>query len=77
MLRDRVNRTKKDYTSNWIIKAKNIVLNHIDTDQYAVFLFGSRAANLSYRSSDLDIGVLGKKPLDRKVINSIKQEVED
>ncbi|MFH1320808.1 MAG: nucleotidyltransferase domain-containing protein [Bacteroidota bacterium] len=34
---------------------KEIVLNHIDKDKYAVFLYGSRANGKSWKHSDIDV----------------------
>jgi predicted nucleotidyltransferase len=36
--------------------AHDLVLSHIEKDDYAVFLFGSRAAGKSGRGTDIDIG---------------------
>lgn len=43
--------------------AKQITLKNTPLDNYAVFLFGSRAAGNAHLMSDIDIGFLGKKAL--------------
>lgn len=68
---------KKKYISRWISVAKDIVLKNLDTGKYFVFLFGSRATNNYSHSSDLDIGILGDAPVERKQISKIKHELEE
>lgn len=51
---------------------KNIILSEVDTNEYKVFLFGSRAKNTHSKHSDWDIGVLGKKKLDIQKIFRLK-----
>jgi len=48
--------------------AREIVLKHIDVQNYNVFLFGSRAVGNVSKFSDIDIGVMGTKPLDPRII---------
>ncbi len=55
---------------------KDIVLSSIDTQSYAIFLFGSRARQKHAASADIDIGVLGHKPLPNKIIFNIKDKIE-
>ena len=53
--------------------AKEIVLAHIPKEEYAVFLFGSRANGKSKVNSDFDIGILGQETLPKK----IRWKIED
>ena len=57
--------------------AREIVLKHLDTERFRVFLFGSRARRAHSRSADLDIGILGAEPLDPKVVSAIREEIEE
>ena len=57
--------------------AKNIVLKHIDVQNYKVFIFGSRAVGNVSKFSDLDIGVIGTKPLDPRTIFEMEHELEE
>jgi predicted nucleotidyltransferase len=56
---------------------RRIVLRRVDTERYAVFLFGSRAENDARSSSDIDVGVWGEEGLPRCVIAEIKEELEE
>ena len=57
--------------------AKNIVLKHIDVQNYKVFIFGSRAIGNVSKFSDLDIGVIGTKPIDPRTIFEMEHELEE
>jgi predicted nucleotidyltransferase len=57
--------------------AKEIVLKHIDVQNYNVFLFGSRAVGNVSKFSDIDIGVMGTKPLDPRTILEMEHELEE
>ena len=50
-------------TFDYIDIVKQIVLKHISKDNFAVFLFGSRAVGNAKPLSDIDIGILGLEPL--------------
>ena len=65
------------YHKKWINIVKVIVLKHINTKKYFVFLFGSFADNSFRRDSDLDIGIYGEKCLSDFVIAKIKWEIEE
>lgn len=49
--------------ASYIDLARQIVLKELDLTQYAVFLFGSRTQKKHSQSADIDIGILGTKPL--------------
>ena len=57
--------------------AKEIILKHIDIQNYNVFLFGSRAVGNGSKFSDIDIGVMGTKPLDPRTIFEMEHELEE
>ncbi len=57
---------------NYIDIVKQIVLQHIDTRQYKVFLFGSRACGNAKKFSDIDVGILGNQKFS--VINKFEIE---
>ena len=50
-----------DFQQKCLEIVKNIVLNNVDTSQYKVFLFGSRACGNSKKYSDIDVGILGNQ----------------
>lgn len=56
---------------------KSIILKYIDSSQYQVFLFGSRACGKSKYASDIDVGVLGNHPLSNIIKSEIEHEIEE
>ena len=48
---------------DYIDIVKQIVLKHVPTDAFAIFLFGSRAVGNAKPLSDIDIGIPGTEPL--------------
>lgn len=55
---------------------QKIVLKHAP-EKTKIFLFGSRADNTHTHGSDIDIGFLGKKPIDRNLLSQMKEEIEE
>ena len=55
----------------------SIANKHIDVTKYQLFIFGSRATNTGNDHSDIDIGILGEKPLSSNTMYSIKDEIEN
>ena len=43
---------------------------------YRLFLFGSRASGGNYPKADIDIGIIGVKPVEAKTMVSIKESLE-
>lgn len=65
-----------NYSQKYLARIKEIIFSVIDTKEYKVFLFGSRATKKFNRYSDVDIGVLGNKPIGNayyKIINMIEE----
>lgn len=58
-------------------EAMSIVLGAIPSNDYAVFIFGSRASETYKESSDLDIGILGNKPFPFEKFLHIKSLLEE
>lgn len=44
--------------------------------RYQVFLFGSEAAGVAERRSDIDIGILGSQPVPGTVLQLIRDELD-
>lgn len=65
-----------DYQEKYLAIARDIVLKHVDTARYAVFLFGSRAAGNNGRYADIDVGIEGETPLPPAAIGAIYEELE-
>ncbi|MEO6882394.1 MAG: nucleotidyltransferase domain-containing protein [Bacteroidia bacterium] len=57
--------------------AKKIILNHIEKNNYAVFLFGSRANGSANRTSDIDVGIIGKNIFPLLLKAKMKEELEE
>ena len=57
--------------------AKNIVLKHIDVQNYKVFIFGSRAVGNVSKFNDPDIGFMGTKPIDPRTIFEMEHGLEE
>ncbi len=62
---------------DYIEICRDLVISSINTEEYAVFLFGSRAFESHPGKADIDIGIIGKKqfPLQQKY--RIKEKLED
>lgn len=54
-----------------------IIKKYLDLKDYKVFLFGSRVRGDSFPRSDIDIGILGKKPVPPQIMFKIKEEIEE
>jgi len=67
-----------NYEKKYLTIIKDIVLSYIDPSEHLVFLFGSRAKENSKRSSDVDIGIMGKKPIGKiyyKIVDKIEESI--
>jgi len=54
-----------------------IVSKYLNFSQYKVFFFGSRVNNTGDEHSDVDVGILGPKPIDFSIISKIRDEIEN
>ncbi len=63
--------------NDYIGIAKEIVLKQIDTTQFKVFLFGSRAYGNSRFNSDIDIGLWGSVRVPVKLKLAIEEALEE
>ena len=64
-----------NYEKKYLDIIKDIVLSNIDRSEHFVFLFGSRAKGSNRKSADVDIGIMGKKPIG-KIYYKIVDEIE-
>jgi predicted nucleotidyltransferase len=62
---------------DYIDIVKQIVLKHVPTDAFAIFLFGSRAVRNAKPLSDIDIGILGTEPLPMIVKAQLDADLEE
>lgn len=67
---------KIKYREKWLKQLKKICLAFIDTDKYAVFLFGSAVNNI-VKAHDFDVGVLGDEDLPLDVMGEIYYIVDE
>ena len=63
--------------SSYVEIVKQIVLQHIDSKEFKVFLFGSRACGNSKKFSDIDVGILGNKEVSAIKKFDIEQAIDD
>jgi uncharacterized protein len=63
--------------TDYIKLCRELVLDNINTDEYAVFLFGSRAHSRHPEKADIDIGILGEKELPESRKYLIKEKIEE
>ena len=64
-------------TFDYIDIVKQIVLKHVPKDNFAVFLFGSRAVGNAKPLSDIDIGILGLEPLPTLIKADLETDLEE
>jgi predicted nucleotidyltransferase len=62
---------------NYISVVRNIVLQKVPLDKYAVFLFGSRATGNARKMSDIDVGILGNEPLNTIIKLDIEEDLDE
>lgn len=58
-------------------KIKEIIFKFLDSKDYRLFIFGSRATGKAGKFSDYDIGILGENPLSFGTLALIKEALED
>lgn len=62
---------------NYIDIVKQIVLKHVPKNEFAVFLFGSRAVGNANSLSDIDVGIMGTKPLPTLIMADLDSDLEE
>jgi len=67
----------KTPTHDYLDIAKQIVLRHIDSTKYKVFLFGSRAVGNAKPKSDIDIGIWGNQRLPAVEKLTLEEELSE
>jgi len=55
---------------------RKILQSHIPDKSYRAFIFGSRAKGTNRKFSDVDLGIIGPKPLSSRVFVTIQDEFE-
>lgn len=56
---------------------RNIVKKHLSDTEYQAFLFGSQTTENHRQFSDIDLGILGQKPVPSDIFFNLKQDLED
>ncbi|RCR67292.1 nucleotidyltransferase domain-containing protein [Larkinella punicea] len=56
---------------------RELVLSTIDSNRYAVFLFGSRARGNHFPHSDIDIGLWGNEEMDARTMLDLEEALEN
>jgi len=62
---------------DYIDIVKQIVLKHVPKNEFAVFLFGSRAVGNANSLSDIDVGIMGTKPLPTLIMADLDSDLEE
>ncbi len=63
------------FKTDYVPIAKSLVLSTINTTDFKVFVYGSRATKTNHRFSDLDIGIIGSKPLPSILLNELEEKL--
>jgi predicted nucleotidyltransferase len=63
--------------TDYIDICKSLVLNNLDKQEYAVFLFGSRVNEKHAVKADIDIGILGTQTLPENKKNHLLELIEE
>jgi len=56
---------------------RTILRNHLDLNHYRVFLFGSECTGTAVRGSDIDIGIMGDGRVAGRIMDRIRQELDE
>lgn len=62
---------------NFENRIREIIFNDLGDRDIKVIHFGSRAKGKEHRTSDYDIALYGKKPIEGKVLRKIKEDLEN
>ena len=63
--------------NKYLEQLKSLVLDSLKNENVKVFLFGSRAREDNYRTSDVDVGFIPKGDYNKSKISFLKEKVED
>lgn len=58
-------------------EVQKILTRYLDPKQYDFFFFGSRVKGNNFRRADIDIGIMGKKPISAKAKLAIQEELDE
>ena len=64
-------------SGKYIEQLKKLVLDIVDKNSYAIFLFGGRARGRLGKTVDVDIGLLGKEPVPLELIGKLHVAVDE
>lgn len=65
-----------NYPAKYLKIIKEIVLSEINADEHLVFLFGSRVHKNDDKAADVDVGIVGDKPIGN-IYYRIKRKIDD
>jgi len=65
------------YEIKYLNIAKALILNSLNCDKYAVFLFGSRARKNNSPMADIDVGIWGAESIGIRKIAEIKDLIAE
>ena len=55
---------------------REIVRRHLDDDRYELFVFGSEATGVADRRSDVDVGILGPRPVPGATMQVMRDDLD-
>jgi predicted nucleotidyltransferase len=55
---------------------RDSIRRHLDLESHQIFLFGSEATGAAGQTSDIDVGILGPRPIPGSVVERIRQELD-
>lgn len=69
--------TKKKEIAPLLEEILGVLRRYLEKGRYRIFLYGSWASLQARPTSDLDIAVLGSKPIDDMIFLKIKEELDN
>lgn len=69
--------SRAGFVASSLATVRELVLRHLADEDVAVYLFGSRATRTAGRRSDIDVGVLPRRPLAPGRLAALREALDD
>jgi predicted nucleotidyltransferase len=56
---------------------RRVLIRHLNPNNYRMVIFGSEAAGTTLHGSDIDIGIIGNHKIPGRIVERIRQELEE